>query len=47
MKRQYSIIEWAMRHYSIVFLLVGLLVVFGVIAIVVMPKQEFPGYTIR
>jgi multidrug efflux pump subunit AcrB len=36
-----------MRHYSIVFLLVGLLVAFGIIALKVMPKQEFPGYTIR
>ena len=47
MKRRYSIIEWAMRHYSIVFLLVGMLVILGVIALVEMPKQEFPGYTIR
>lgn len=47
MKRRYSIIEWSMKHYSIVFLLVGLLVAFGVIALIVMPKQEFPGYTIR
>jgi multidrug efflux pump subunit AcrB len=47
MKRRYSIIEWAMKHSSIVFLLVGLLVAFGVIALIVMPKQEFPGYTIR
>ena len=47
MKRKYSIIEWAMRHYSIVFLLVGLMVIFGVVAVIIMPKQEFPGYTIR
>ena len=47
MKSKYNIIDWAMRHYSIVFLIVGLLVAFGVIALVIMPKQEFPGYTIR
>ncbi len=47
MKRKYSIIEWAMRHPAIVFLLTGLLVALGVIAMVIMPKQEFPGYTIR
>lgn len=47
MKRKYSIIEWAMRHYSIVFLLVGILVAFGITALIIMPKQEFPGYTIR
>ena len=47
MKRRYSIIEWSMKHSSIIFLLTGLLVAFGVIALIVMPKQEFPGYTIR
>lgn len=47
MKRRYSIIEWSMNHRTIVFLIVGLLVVFGIIALIVMPKQEFPGYTIR
>lgn len=47
MKSRYNIIEWSMKHSSIVFLIVGLLVSFGVIALIVMPKQEFPGYTIR
>jgi multidrug efflux pump subunit AcrB len=47
MKRRYSIIEWSIKHPSIVFLVVGLLVAFGVIALIEMPKQEFPGYTIR
>ncbi|HNX79707.1 MAG TPA: efflux RND transporter permease subunit, partial [Prolixibacteraceae bacterium] len=47
MKRKGSIIVWAMDHPSIVFLVVGILVAFGVIALIVMPKQEFPGYTIR
>src|SRR5512136_2979721 len=47
MKRRYSIIEWAMKHKSIVFLVLGLLVILGVIALIEMPKQEFPGYTIR
>ena len=47
MNRKYSIIEWSMKHSSIIFLLVGILVVFGVTALIVMPKQEFPGYTIR
>jgi multidrug efflux pump len=47
MKRKNSIINWAMRHYSIVFFLTILMVGFGIIALIVMPKQEFPGYTIR
>jgi multidrug efflux pump subunit AcrB len=36
-----------MRHPSIVFLVTVLLVAYGIVALVVMPKQEFPGYTIR
>jgi multidrug efflux pump subunit AcrB len=47
MKRSYDLIGWAMRHSSIVFLLVGLLSAFGVLALLIMPKQEFPDYTIR
>jgi multidrug efflux pump subunit AcrB len=47
MKRSYDLIGWAMRHSSIVFLLVGLLSAFGILALIVMPKQEFPDYTIR
>lgn len=47
MKRKYDIIEWSMAHSPIVYLLTGLLVILGVIALIVMPKQEFPGYTIR
>jgi multidrug efflux pump subunit AcrB len=47
MKQRFDIIEWSMKHPPIVFLLTGLLVILGIIAIVVMPKQEFPGYTIR
>jgi len=47
MKRRHDLIEWAMEHPSIIFFVVGLMVLFGVIALVVMPKQEFPEYTIR
>ena len=47
MKNRNSLIEWSMKHSPIVFLIVGLLVSFGIIALIVMPKQEFPGYTIR
>ena len=47
MKRRYDIIEWSMKHSLIVFLLTGLLVILGIVALIVMPKQEFPGYTIR
>lgn len=46
-KRRFNIITWATEHYTIVFLLVVLLFGFGIIAFNVMPKQEFPDYTIR
>lgn len=47
MKRRHDIVEWSMKHSGIIFLITGMLVILGIIAIVVMPKQEFPGYTIR
>lgn len=40
-------IEGAMRYHKIVLLIVSLLVLLGVYALVHMPKQEFPPFTIR
>lgn len=45
--KKYDIVELAMRHRQIVVLIVSLLVLFGVYALIVMPKQEFPVFTIR
>ena len=36
-----------MRHYQIIFLITGLLMVMGIYALIVMPKQEYPIFTIR
>ena len=47
MKHKMNIIETAMKHYKIVFLIVSLLILFGVYAITSMPRQEFPEFTIR
>lgn len=47
MKKQIGIIEWAMKYRQIIILIVSLLVIFGVYSLVVMPKQEFPTFTIR
>ena len=47
MRKKTGIIEWSMRHYQIVFLITGLLVAMGIYALVVMPKQEYPIFTIR
>ncbi len=47
MEKKTGIIAWAMEYKSIVFLIVGVLIVFGVYSLDVMPKQEFPTFTIR
>ena len=47
MKASNNIIAWSMRNFRISFLIVGCLFLFGVYALVHIPKQEFPEYTIR
>ncbi len=42
-----NIIEMAMKHKQIVITLTALLVFFGVFALFVMPRNEFPEFTIR
>lgn len=46
-KARKSIVELAMRYRQIVFLITGILLVFGAYALLKMPKQEFPSFTIR
>lgn len=41
------LVEFGMRHSQVIILLVVLLVAFGVAALVRMPKQEFPIFSIR
>lgn len=45
--KRFEIVESAMRHRQIVFLISALLVILGVYALFVMPRQEFPQFTIR
>jgi len=45
--RKYNIIELAMRHRSITLLIAAALILFGIYALQVMPKNEFPSFTIR
>jgi len=47
MRKKLGSIELAMRHNQIMLLVVGLLVVTGIYALVMMPKQEYPEFTIR
>ncbi|MEN6457100.1 MAG: efflux RND transporter permease subunit [Prolixibacteraceae bacterium] len=47
MKKRLGVVESAMRHRQIVFLITAMLVAVGIYALVVMPRQEFPTFTIR
>lgn len=47
MKSESGIIGWAMKYNKIILLIVIVLSLFGVYALNVMPKQEFPVFTIR
>lgn len=47
MKEEKGIIAWAMKYNKIVILIISILVVFGIVALKIMPKQEFPIFTIR
>lgn len=42
-----GVIEWAMKHRQLIILVVVLMMIFGAYSLVVMPKQEFPNFTIR
>ncbi len=45
--KKLGIVESAMRYRQIVFLIATILVTLGIYALFVMPRQEFPSFTIR
>ena len=47
MKEKMSWLRWPLEHYSISLLIVGILFVMGIYGMYVMPKDEFPAFTIR
>lgn len=48
MKRQkIGFIAWAMRYHNITNILVGAFVIIGIVALLKMPRNEFPQFTIR
>lgn len=47
MKEEKGLIAWAMKYNNVVILIVSLFVLFGIVALKIMPKQEFPNFTIR
>lgn len=42
-----ALVQWGFRYHSVVILIVTLLAVFGIYALKVMNKNEFPNFTIR
>jgi len=46
-KRKIGYIAWGMRYHNITTLIVSVLVLFGVVALISMPRNEFPNFTIR
>ncbi|MDR3095403.1 MAG: efflux RND transporter permease subunit [Bacteroidales bacterium] len=46
-KQMGNIVSWAMRYRQVVFLIAGMLMVAGIYALMVMPKQEFPVFINR
>lgn len=46
-QKKIGFIGWAMRYHNITNILVVLFVAFGVVALIKMPRNEFPQFTIR
>ncbi|MDD4190962.1 MAG: efflux RND transporter permease subunit [Mangrovibacterium sp.] len=47
MKKKMGIVESAMRYWQIMVMLVIMMGIIGIYALMVMPRQEFPSFTIR
>ncbi|MFA8343039.1 MAG: efflux RND transporter permease subunit [Rhodothermaceae bacterium] len=47
MKTKFNLIETAMKYKQITLLITAILIIFGIAALVIMPRQEFPIFTIR
>ena len=45
--KQMNWLRWPLEHYPISLLIVGILFVLGIYGMYVMPKDEFPAFTIR
>ncbi len=46
-KKNFNIIELAMKHKQIAIIITSIFVLFGIFSLVVMPRNEFPEFTIR
>ena len=47
MQNKMKWLNWPLDHYSIALLIIGILFVLGIFGMYVMPKDEFPSFTIR
>ena len=45
--RRLDVVESVMHYKSIMLLMLGAMIIFGIYSLFVMPKNEFPTYTIR
>jgi multidrug efflux pump subunit AcrB len=44
MKKKFNIIEAAIKYKQITLLITAVLMIYGIYSLVVMPRQEFPGF---
>jgi len=47
MKKKMGLVESAMRYWQIMVMLIVMMGIIGIYALMVMPRQEFPSFTIR
>ena len=47
MAKKMKWLKWPLEHYSVSLLIIGILFVLGIYGMYVMPKDEFPAFTIR
>lgn len=47
MKKKFTLLETLLRYKQLLFLITGLLIAVGVVALIQMPRDEFPEFTIR
>jgi len=47
MKKKYTLLEWLLTYRQVLFLVTGILILTGVAALILMPRDEFPEFKIR
>jgi len=47
MKKKFTLLETLLRYKQLIFLVTGLLISVGIVALIQMPRDEFPEFTVR